>query len=1042
MHNTPSFHPANRRSPAVSFTKFFVGVLVIVAAALGFNPLSAQSATGGGRIEGRVSNQSSGAYLNNVSVQVEGTNRITATDQNGFFRFSGMPAGQVRVRATYVGLSDQVAVVNVVAQQVATVELTLTREGASPGGDKVVVLAKHEVIEARDQNAQTLALNQQRQSPNIKNVVAIDEYPTGSDDNIADFIRYIPGVSIGYSGKAGVSASLRGLPPETSTITVDGVDLAGSFTGDTRAVSLLAVPTTNISTIEVTKVPTPDAAANGLGGAINITTRSGFEHTKRQFKYNLFTSFNPDYGVDIDERAGPHRTMDSRPHRPSFEIDYLHPVSKSFAISLSAANKLNYNTNEVTTVGWNQVAGFQSSSSSQLGTQLVTVRSGRVGVDWKIGDKNIFNASVTYRGRDADQGTNGVGVTYGAGATGSPTFTQGAATGVGSTSQSFSWQNLLSHTTHAVLKYKHLGEGWRVDASTSYSYSSFYFEPTFQTGYFGTASISIPNLLIRGDGINGAATRANDLAADTYSIRDRAGNPVNLYDGRLYTINTASTFDRGNIVDKLQGRLDFRREFQGRIPFTMQTGLAATQEIQKRWTLDQQFTFRSTAAAADRLVGSYDLINPAYSQIAPPLIGGRVQWVNLGKLYGLYQAQPGYFVLNEALAHQTRVNNSKKLEETISAAYLRADARLLNNRLWLVGGVRYERTDDQGQGPKVDPAAQFVKNANGSLARNATGQFIPITTDALTVARLIYTERGTREKTNYGGFYPSLNASYNLMDDLVLRFGYARTIGRPNLPFIIPGVTYSAVTPASTTQVVTVINNRLKPWGANNYDLSLESYLIKGGFGSVGVFQKDLKNFFTTQSFLATPELLEEYGVVAAAGDAINYNIVTRGNGGNARVRGVEFAYRQSLLFLPQWARGLQLFVNYTKSELDGSATADFTGFNPETMSWGVNFTRPRFAIKFSASEQGETRRAPVAASTVTPPDTYQWQGAQKRFTLSAEYSFTRRLSVYSSLSDFNTPGGYVDILKQYSPTTPTTIGTTRVMEWGQSLIVGVKGQF
>ena len=439
MHNTPSFHPANRRSPAVSFTKFFVGVLVIVAAALGFNPLSAQSATGGGRIEGRVSNQSSGAYLNNVSVQVEGTNRITATDQNGFFRFSGMPAGQVRVRATYVGLSDQVAVVNVVAQQVATVELTLTREGASPGGDKVVVLAKHEVIEARDQNAQTLALNQQRQSPNIKNVVAIDEYPTGSDDNIADFIRYIPGVSIGYSGKAGVSASLRGLPPETSTITVDGVDLAGSFTGDTRAVSLLAVPTTNISTIEVTKVPTPDAAANGLGGAINITTRSGFEHTKRQFKYNLFTSFNPDYGVDIDERAGPHRTMDSRPHRPSFEIDYLHPVSKSFAISLSAANKLNYNTNEVTTVGWNQVAGFQSSSSSQLGTQLVTVRSGRVGVDWKIGDKNIFNASVTYRGRDADQGTNGVGVTYGAGATGSPTFTQGAATGVGSTSQSLFW---------------------------------------------------------------------------------------------------------------------------------------------------------------------------------------------------------------------------------------------------------------------------------------------------------------------------------------------------------------------------------------------------------------------------------------------------------------------------------------------------------------------------------------------------------------------------------------------------------------------------
>lgn len=1010
---------------------------------LSSQPSVAQTAATG-TVEGRALDAANGAYLGNVVISLEGSMRETVTDEDGNYRFLAVPAGRVSLRASYIGLEAKTALVTVEPGRVSEQSFELSRSGLQPadGRSDAIKMATYAVVEDRERSAQTLALNQQRQSPNIKNVVAYDEYPTGSDDNVADFIRFIPGVSIGYSGKAGVSASLRGMPAETSGITIDGVDLAGSFTGDTRAVSLLAVPTTNISTIEVTKVPTPDMAANGLGGSINITTRSGFERSTSLFKYNLFSSFNPDYGLSLRERVGPHRSMDSRHLRPSFELDYLLPVNKSFSVSLSAANKLNYNTNLGTTVGWNQVAGFQTSSAEQLGTQLVAVRSARLGLDWKLGTRDIFNASVSYRGRDADQGTNGLTVIYGAGASGGSTFAQGAPTGVGSVGQSFSWQNLVSHTTHALLKYKHLGEGWRIDASASVSSSEFYFRPTFESGYFGTNSITIPNLIIRGEGMDGAATRAGEIAADTFVMRDRQGNLVNPYDGRGYTINTASTFDSGNLVEKTQLRLDLRRDFKLAIPFTLQAGAATTQEMQKRWNLQEAFNFRPSGSAADRLAGNYDLINRAYSAAAPAVTGGQVQWIDLGKLYDLYQVHPEYFVLNEPLAHQTRVNNSKKLKEDISALYFRADTRLLRNRLWLVGGLRYERTDDEGWGPSVDPTAQYLKNPDGTLARGSAGQFIPLTTDPLAVARLVYRERGNHQKTEYDGFFPSFNVSCNLQEDLVVRLGYARTIGRPNLPFIIPGVTYSTITPTTTTQVITVINNRLEPWEADNYDLSLETYLLKGGFGSVGVFQKDLGNFFTAESFLATPELLEQYGVVATAGDAINYEIRTRGNGGDARVRGLELTYKQELRFLPHWARGVQVFINYTHSQLSGSTTADFTGFNPETLSWGVNLTRPRYAVKFSSSEQGETKRAAVAASATTPANTYQWQGAQKRYTVSFEYSFSRGIGFYASFTDFNLPGGYTDILKQYGPDTPHDIRTTRVMEWGISAIVGVKGQF
>ncbi|MFM9032011.1 MAG: carboxypeptidase regulatory-like domain-containing protein, partial [Opitutaceae bacterium] len=349
-----------------------------------------------GLLEGRVSHAATGAALANVRITVEGAGRDALTGPGGLFRLAGLPAGEWRVTANYVGLEPRTSTVRLEPGRGANLDFTL-------GGGDVVALQRFEVLEQREQSAQALALNQQRQSPNIKNVVARDEYPAGSDDNVADFLRFIPGVSIVYSGRAGTDASLRGLPSDTSGVTMDGVELSGAFTGNTRAVSLLAVPTSNIATVEVTKVPTPDLAANGLGGSINITTRSGFERTRPQFNYNVFTAFDPQYGLGLSSRKGPHPSMDAPSVRPSFEFGYTLPVNKSLSVSLSAANKLNYNTNPADgQMIWDLVQGFASVSvlrNSQV--QIVTVRSGLLGVDWKIGDRNLFKATVSYRMRDA-----------------------------------------------------------------------------------------------------------------------------------------------------------------------------------------------------------------------------------------------------------------------------------------------------------------------------------------------------------------------------------------------------------------------------------------------------------------------------------------------------------------------------------------------------------------------------------------------------------------------------------------------------------------
>src|SRR6185503_17802332 len=71
-----------------------------------------------------------------------------------------------------------------------------------------------------------------------------------------------------------------------------------------------------------------------------------------------------------------------------------------------------------------------------------------------------------------------------------------------------------------------------------------------------------------------------------------------------------------------------------------------------------------------------------------------------------------------------RIGVSKHICETIDAAYVQGEARLFQNRLNLLAGVRWEKTRDVGVGPFVDPGAAFVRDASGAFAQDAQGRRI------------------------------------------------------------------------------------------------------------------------------------------------------------------------------------------------------------------------------------------------------------------------------------------------------------------------------
>lgn len=1003
----------------------------------------AAAAQSGGTIEGRVFNAATGLALANARVTVEGTAREVVTDEAGAFRVTGLPAGEARLTVGYIGFEKQTIAVPVSGGAVVQRDIELKVAGAADA----VQLAAFNVVSEREMSAQALAMNEQRYAPNLKNVVAIDEFGDRGDENIGEFLRFLPGVALNDSGMVPNEVTLRGFPASTSGVTIDGADVPSARGGDTRALSLLEVPMSNVSRVEVTKVPTPDMPASGLGGSLNIISKAGFESRKPRFDYQVYQIFHDRTGLTWDGGARNHvEDLSPKYQQPSFNFSYLHPVNKNLAFTVGGSRTwrlkpMERGADSDETANWHLVDGYLRTSDWQSLAQILKTWSGQVGVDWRITPRDTVSASLQYRESDSYITRSIFSANYGAGATGDRTFTQGAATGVGSVSQgNGNNQDILTQTTHLALKYRHRGETWRFDFGGNYALAESQWLDVSK-GHFNTTPATIANLVVRGSDI----PAESGIIPTRYAATTRTGQAVDIFDGGNYSITSGTSQENDYNTTKFGGRADLARDFNWGVPVTLKTGVFLDRMERDNRRFQQTWNFRpngSTDVNA-RLARNFDVFDTAYNDNAPTIYGQPMRWISPVKLYQLMQQRPDWFTLDEALAHQSFVANARQLNETISAGYVRGDLRLLRNKLWLVGGVRYEKTEDEGWGPSNDPAAQYQRNAAGQLVDGSPNQAglqpVLITTDPLARARLRYVAYGTHAKRDYDGLYPSLNASYSVSENLVVRAAYARTIGRPNVSDIVPGATLSE--PTAATPTITVSNTGLMPWTADNFDVSVESYHLKDGFGSIGVFQKNITDFFGEVRMAATPEALALYGL---PDDPLylNYEIVTDTNVGDAKITGLEFSYRQSLTFLPRWARGFQVFFNATRMRLSGSNTANFTGFNPSSYAGGINFIRGRFAIKLSCTHQGETRRAAVAVSAANgiPPETFNYQDARTRWSLSAQYSLTKRFAVYGSMTDID--GGFNPATLRYAPGTPDYMKPQRYQELGSTIMLGVKGSF
>jgi len=412
----------------------------------------------------------------------------------------------------------------------------------------------------------------------------------------------------------------------------------------------------------------------------------------------------------------------------------------------------------------------------------------------------------------------------------------------------------------------------------------------------------------------------------------------------------------------------------------------------------------------------------------------KIRWASPSKVFDLYKAHPDWFTTSEAANYQSVALNSKFFQETISAAYLRGDVKFLDNRLWLVGGVRFERTDDFGAGPLNDPRATYQQDANGNLLRKATGALIPVTTDALATAKLRYKERGAEASRDYSGYYPSINSTYYVTENLVARAAYAKTIGRPSLASIIPGITLTD--PTAAVRTATIVNSGLQPWTANNFDLSFEVYGLKGAVVAASLFKKDIKNFFVDTRMPATLELLQSFGLTD---DYLDYEIISTTNGGEASVEGYEASWRQSLYFLPSWAKGFSTFANVTISHVSGENAEDFTPFAHKNINWGLSYIRRSLSVKFNVAYAYKVTGAAIAASATVPAGTRAYVAPQMTQDWSFEYRFAKRFTVYGSARNWN---GAAKFTNRAGPGTPVWTRPQVIQNFGTLVTLGLRSEF
>lgn len=720
-------------------------------------------------------------------------------------------------------------------------------------------------------------IQEKRESLQLLEALGADELGQLPDNNVGESLNRLAGVSMLVEKGEGRFVQIRGINPSLNNVTINGANMGSPETdGGGRNAPLDMLAGGVLGSVQVIKAPTADMDAQGIGGTVNVDTKSPFDRSD-----NFYGYLTARYGFeDIDPKDGAYggenpysidgtlsgKTADNK-------LGWLVGASWSdreyIAPGFYNDDWVSYDADETTgSVGGSAPENVKN-NYYVIGRERLNLNAT---VELRPDSNSEYFARAFYASWDEFQHRN----RYGQNFTEDVVFDTPLSGTIGLNRVEANLRNEI--TEKSILTVAAGGENRFDDFTLNYEVvanrndlSNPYAYWEWRSDYiFGPARFDIT-----GDGV--------------VNITPDAGTP-DRQDPSLLNFRRARFQDSDMEEDGLSGQIDLRWDYDGDTWF--KTGVKARQ-TERNWDYERT---RYDGGSLDLTLGtSPSFTNGAFTNCiekgCAPNIFMDVDEMNA------FLADPGnadYFEFNEEDTFIEDYASDYDITETVLAGYVMGVRQL--GPVEIIGGVRVEATDVDSQGYLLDgDEAARVKDG---------GDYVTV--------------------------LPSLLANYDLTDALKLRGSVTRALGRPEYDDIAPRSEYEEELGIAG---LSIGNPELEARVSWNYDASLEWYPNDLTLLSAAVFYKDisddlvgLSERYTTAADIEAALAARGLAGAIDASQISELNVSTTVNAGSSELKGLELiAQTQFDPFLPKVLEGFG--VSASATFLDGE-----TKVNGETL--------------------------------------------------------------------------------------------------------------
>jgi len=816
-----------------------------------------------GTLVGVVSDLDNGGPVVGARVEVVGTDLYTSSFVGGEFRLTNVPVGVQKLSITATGYDAQSQSISV--QSGANTELAVRLKSA------IVVMGAFKVTTYAGMEAD--ALRQQRQTNQISNIVSSDSLGDMPDTNLRMALNRLPGVDVAQGDDGQVS--IRGMKGSFNAIAINGDSFASAATnltgfgdqGFDRALDLMKLPTQGIQSLQVIKTPTADMDGDSIGGRVNIVLATPFDyHGKVSRVSTEFTSYQ--FGGNGFTDDVMYSDVLNKAKTLGLLItaewqDYSREFGQYNLTSQNPASALSGVPNQVSEINPNQ----QLEKTKQLSLNSTVV--------WKASPNTTLTFTGWYNGQNRYDDRPRVQVQLKAVTAASLGASGLTASGTGK----INIRKRDRYRPNRDFKQYRIGfDGKTILGNSTLEYGVNAGDSSFTaTEWDYQYNAAASNATWSWD-------RTSNLEFPTYTVSVPSVDIFN--DPTQYKASTISRQTLDNSENVATAHADWTVDLKGRFPISWKSGFKARVDdrsgsgVYRVWP-GGTATYASFGGTIP--YATYDRFQE---------LGFRGNDAGFASYFDANMSNTALFGVENVKsgAETTAESLDKEIREAIWAGYTMGTIDL--GKLRMIGGVRYEITDGSYGWP-------------ASRANTATVQMA----DAW-------------NKVSYGTLVPSLLGIYRITKNDVVRFGWSKTLARPDWDSLVPvdtSLVLAQVDPASLTVSnlipVTVPNPDLRPQRSDNLDLSFEHYYGPSNLVSIDAFVKHMANYIgnpivrTTNQQAVDP--LTGIPLVTSKGQPVYFQVGRVENGVVQNVAGLEMNWQHRFNF-KGLLNGLGFAVNYT----------------------------------------------------------------------------------------------------------------------------------